>query len=104
MNNINIIGNMTQDPKEGKGWAQFSVAVNGYEKGEKTVIYFDCVAFGKTAEAVGKFTQKGAKVGVSGRVSVSDKGKYRIIANEVDFLSPKAKASEDAEEQLPFEV
>lgn len=95
MNNINITGNMTKEAKAGKGCALFSVAVNGYEKGEKTTIYFDCVAFGKTGEAVEKYTDKGSKIGVSGKVSVTESGKYRIIADSVDFLSSKPKSDNE---------
>ena len=62
-NNCDFEGNLTKDPeletKNEKSICKFSIANNDH-KGEVTFV--DCVAFGKTAEFVQKFFQKGKSI------------------------------------------
>ena len=101
MNKVFLIGRLTKDPtqqekKDGKGiYSNFSIAVNRFPE---NVDYFDCVAFDKTAEAIIKYTKKGAKIAISGRIQ---KDKYsmqaHIVCENVEFLSPKNEEISDEE-------
>jgi len=70
---------------------------------EKT-LWFDVSVWGKLAELVNKYTKKGSRVAVTGRIDqddwVGDDGKRRttlkIIANSVIFLDPKGSSSESS--------
>ena len=68
MNIITIIGRLTKQPEKsvlntGMAVANFSVAVKN-RKGEAT--FFNCKAFGKTADLVEKYCGKGSQVGITG--------------------------------------
>ena len=71
-----IQGNLGKDPdirvaKSGTAVAKFSVAVGGrVKRGQEWVDHtewFRCVAFGSTADVVGKYLQKGSLVLIEGR-------------------------------------
>lgn len=71
MNLIAINGRLTRDPELRTGRtaaARFSVAVDFFKNGEKTADFFDCVAFGKTAETVEKYFHKGDGIGLKGEM------------------------------------
>lgn len=83
--------------------AKFSLAVDRQKKGEADFI--SCVAFGKTAEAMGKYTDKGKKVALEGHIQT---GSYQrqdgskvyttdIVVDKVEFLEWKDK--EDTEDK-----
>ena len=60
MKNITIAGNVTKDAamrttNNGHKVASFSIAVNGYENGEKTSTFFDVSLWGKRGEQVMQF-------------------------------------------------
>lgn len=64
MNNLMISGNLGKDPElknldSGKTVCNFTVADN--VKKDKT-IWWSCVAWGKTAEAIAEYFQKGQKI------------------------------------------
>lgn len=70
INTVVILGNLTKDPEQrmtssGKKVANFSIAVNGYNE---HVDYFNVETWGKTAEFVTKYLQKGSQVVVAGRL------------------------------------
>lgn len=94
MNNIHVIGNLTRDPElyEAKDFdvCNFSVADNYNEN----VIYHNIKAFNDLATVCAQYLKKGSKVYVSGRLEKTekdDKVYYNIIANKVEFLSPKTE-------------
>lgn len=102
MNSVNIIGRLVRDPemvatKGGTEMTTFSIAVDG-RKDE--VSFFDCKSFGKTAELVAQYKQKGEQVGVTGRLvqerweaqDGSKRSAVRIIAEQVTFIGAKADA------------
>lgn len=78
MNIVIIMGNLTRDPElkhtgSNQAVANFSVAVNEKwtdKSGEKKerVAFIDCEAWGKTAENIAKFFQKGKPIIVEGRL------------------------------------
>lgn len=100
-----VVGNLTKDPElrytaNGNAVCNFTVAVNtGY--GDKESVFFaDCVAWGKTAEAVSQYCTKGKQVLVSGSLQTrsweSDgvkRYKTEIVANVVQFLGGKGGAA-----------
>lgn len=59
-----LMGNLTAQPELKKidsdlKVSEFSIAVNRKSKGEQLTSFFNCVAWGKTAEALASFTNKG---------------------------------------------
>ena len=77
MNLIVLSGNITKDiivnqTSAGKPVCNFSIAVNRKYKtqdGEKITDFFDCTAFGKTADFLGQYLEKGCKVIVTGSMN-----------------------------------
>lgn len=106
MNRITIIGNLTADPQSritqsGHNVTSFTVAVNRRrrEGQEQEADFFRVTVWDKLAEFCQTALSKGKKVAVIGAVSVSTyqarDGGFRasldVMANEVEFLSPKDK-------------
>lgn len=106
MNRLVIIGNCTKDPEirtttQGKNVCVFSVAVNRRRKTENQnqpeADFFRVTAWDALGENCGKYLQKGKKVAVVGSVSVhaytdakgNPAASLEVIANEVEFLSPR---------------
>lgn len=88
--------------------AQFTVAVNRpKDKDGKSVADFPrCIAFGKTAENLEKFTSKGRLIAVQGRIQT---GSYKnkngdtiyttdVIADRVEFLEYGDKTKRETED------
>lgn len=109
MNRIILLGRVSQDPKAGyskagKAFTRFSVAVDRpYTAGqEKKADFFDCVAFGKTAEMVGNYFQKGKGIMLEGSVQFNEytnkagqKARAtNVFVNHVEFV-PGVKKSAD---------
>ncbi len=78
LNRAQLIGNMTQDPEmkqtnSGKNVCSFSIATNSSytdSSGQKqtNTEFHNCVAWGKLAEIISQYCQKGKKVFVEGRL------------------------------------
>lgn len=94
---------------------KFRIAVN--RKGGKEADFFNCTAFGKTAENIAKYFHKGDRILIGGRVQndtyTNKEGKKvtttQIIVDEFDFIESKkdeAPKSSDfmdiQDEELPF--
>ena len=119
MNKVFLIGRLTKDPvaqakKDGKGnYAKFSIAVNRFPE---NVDYFDCVAFDATGDAIIKYTKKGAKIAICGRIQMdkytakdgATRVQAHIVCENVEFLSakneekPAEKPTESDFVELPF--
>ena len=128
MNKVILIGNLTREPEltetsNGISVCRFSMAVErdfADNQGNRQTDFFNIVAWRGLAETCAKYLGKGKKVCVVGtlqnRKYEDSEGaiKYvtEIVANEVEFLSPKEKESAGTEErpkltpiddnQLPF--
>lgn len=105
MNYVSMIGRLTKIPdirqtNTGKNVCTFTLAVNRRYKdaqGKVTADFFPVQAWEKLAELCARYLDKGSKVFVSGelrnRSYEAKDGTKRyvteIIANEVEFLSPK---------------
>lgn len=114
MNNITLVGRLTADPeiriaknKEKTKIANFSLAV--FRDKEKTD-FFNCVAFGATAELIERYFRRGLRVAISGSVNidvVADKKNpqinhyyTKVIARGVEICQSK-KESELSESSEP---
>ena len=137
MNNVQLVGNLTKDVdlrysqgENANAFARFTVACQRRFKnaqGGYDADFVSCIAFGKTAEFVSKYFQKGSKIGITGEIRT---GNYTredgtrvfttdVYVNTVEFVGSKtnsdqtqAKVGEDAngfmtipegvDEELPF--
>lgn len=123
MNSVNLVGRLAKEPEVRYTDSQLAIArlilaVDRYKKeGEQSADFIRIIAFGKTAEAIEKFTAKGKRLGVTGRIqtgSYEDKSGSKvyttdIIADRVEFLEWKDKGEDMPEgfssltdEDLPF--
>ena len=126
MNHVSMIGRLTKIPdirqtNTGKNVCSFTLAVNRRYKdaqGNAAADFFSVQAWEKLAELCARYLDKGSKVFISGELrnrsyEAKDGSKRtvtEIIANEVEFLSPKAEPAtppvEDWEQvedsDLPF--
>lgn len=115
MNKIFLIGNLTRDPEasetnSGVSVCRFTIAVNRRKVGdaEPQTDFFNVTAWRGLADVVAKHCKKGNKVAVSGSIQIrayeANDGTKRtsvdVVADEVEFLSPKAQEATDAKNRL----
>ena len=103
MNRVIMMGRLTRDPdvryNNDKAVARFTLAVDRKFKreGEPEADFFNCTAFGKTAEVVEKYVGKGTKLLIVGRVQYDTythkdgQTVYRvqILVDELEFAESK---------------
>jgi len=108
VNNIAIIGNLVDAPElrytqqSNKAVSNMRIAVNNQYNRDETY-FFSVIAWNKLAELVANLT-KGQKIGVTGRLTSrsyerKDGGKataVEIVADSIDFLTPKPQAQQPA--------
>ena len=113
MNKITIIGNVVHTPQmrstqSGMSVCSFSVAVKrrfkNSQTGEYETDFFDVQAWRQTAELCEKYLEKGRKVAVVGAMQSRDYEKdgvkkrvWELVADEVEFLTPKGEGAAPAE-------
>lgn len=110
MNNITLAGNVGRAPElkffgeSGNSVAKFSIAVRNH-KGESD--WFDCEAWGKTAQIAADYLKAGSKVAVSGSVKIEqweDKASgqkrksWRINVSQLTLMDSKGEKSDTAYE------
>jgi len=114
VNKIILIGRLGRDPEvkhtaSGSQVANLSIATNDGYKDKQTGQFVENTdwhrvsVFGKTAEAVSKFTQKGSVVYVEGKLKTRkytdksnvEKTVIEIIAGDVQFISGNKPKEED---------
>lgn len=121
MNKIQLVGRLTRDPEltftAGSGLAitKFTLAVNRprFDKNkEQEADFINCVCFGKRAEAIANYVQKGHRFGLSGRLQINkyvDKdGNNRwssdVIVEDFEFMQDKnANNSSSNDKPKPVE-
>lgn len=112
MNKITLIGNSCKDCElttaGNTQYSRISIAVGRKFDRDKTD-FFNCTAFGKTAEIVAKYVKKGTKIAITGRIEFNeDKDGTRhhsVIVDELEMVSRAEAATEakaEADENLPF--
>lgn len=101
-NNVIIIGRLTADPIEkflpsGDAISEFSIANNYYagNKNSTEVNYFEAVAYGKTAETINKYLNKGKQIAINGTLrqerwqdkdTNATRSRVRIIVQTIQML------------------
>lgn len=121
INKVMITGNLTRTPElrttqGGTAVLTFGVAVNDRRKNPQTgewedyPNFVDCAIFGKRAETVAKFIDKGSKVAIEGSLRYSSweregqrRSKLEVIVDEIEFLSRQgdSKAQNGQQSQRP---
>jgi len=104
MNKCFLVGNLTRDPElstipNGTAVCKFSIAVNrrfANAEGNRETDFFNIAAWRALGENCAKYLKKGSKVGVVGQIQIRNyeqdgikKFYTEIVADEVEFLSPK---------------
>ena len=113
MQKLMIIGNLTNNPElritqSGKKVCSFGVAVNRRRSGngQQEADFFRVSAWEKLGENCSQYLSKGKKVSVVGEVSVrvytTQGGEARatmeVLANDIEFLSPKSEGQQQPEQ------
>lgn len=111
MNCVQLIGRLTKDPeiygKKDKKVAKYTLAVDrAYtnEDGDREADFIRCTAFGRTAEFVETYLEKGVKIGITGRIQT---GQYEdedgnmkyttdVIVNSHEFCQSKKEEDSDS--------
>ena len=115
INRTILTGRLTKDPdvkatQSGVSVANFTLAVNRTftnKQGEREADFINCVAFRKQAENIGQYLNKGALVGVDGRIQTrtyqNDEGRTiyitEVICDNVQFLESKNQQSQQNQNQ-----
>jgi len=103
-NKVIIMGNLTRDPElrtttGGQNVCSFSLAVNRSWKDangetQEAVSFIDCTAWGKAAEIINQYTQKGRALLVSGRLQSRSweqdgqkRSKLEVVVEDFNFIS-----------------
>lgn len=117
INKVFLTGNLTRDPelKVTQGGTQvltFGIGVNEKRGGKDHPNFFDCVVFGKYAEAMQPYLQKGQLIALEGQLSYSSweqdghkRSKVEIIVKTIVTIgpAPARDASEYASgQQIPL--
>ena len=109
MNSVTLIARLTRDSElkyssGGVAVANLSIAVNSKKKqGDRwvdEVDYFDCTLFGKQAENLNQYLNKGKQVGVTGRLKQNrwekdgqNYSKVVVIVSQIDLLGGTERQS-----------
>lgn len=120
VNRILLVGNIVRKPEfkalpSGHSIAEFTIAQNEKsKKGDKTY-FFNCVIFGKAAEFVAKYADKGRKVYVEGSYkpeSYTNKDGQKTYSHKIqvsefqflDFVKDEQQKQQNYQAQAPFVV
>lgn len=107
INRSTLVGRLTKDPElrytsNNVATVQFTIAVNRSftnQAGEREADFVPCIAWRKQAENLANFMQKGALVGVDGRLQTrtyeaqdgSKRFVMEVVAEQVHFLESKKR-------------
>jgi single-strand DNA-binding protein len=83
-----LVGNATSNAQQRtsrKGDVTYTLFGLGIRSGKEQTTFLSVAVFGKQGEAVAKYVTKGRQVLVEGRITVSDKGRFSVIADKVEF-------------------
>ena len=85
---ITIVGNATDDAEKKvsqKGDVNYATFDVGVSDTKDRTTFFPVVVFGDYSENVANYVTKGREVLVSGRIQVSDQGRFSVVADTVRF-------------------
>jgi single-strand DNA-binding protein len=105
VNRVILIGNLTRDPQlkylpSQTAVVDFGMAINRKFKGangedREDVVYIDCSAFGKQAEVINQYCQKGKQLYIEGRLKLDQwedkqgggkRSKLSVVVENFQFL------------------
>lgn len=101
LNQVFLIGRLTRDPEikytSSTQICRFNIANNVYSKQGDRTSFIDCVAFGKTAEIIEKYTAKGKQIAITGKLQQNTwetqdgqkRSKIEVIVENVQLLSSR---------------
>ena len=96
------VDEMKINPQSGNAYIPFAVACNRMSK-DKKADFFNCMAFGKTAELVADLLSKGDQLTINGRLQIDEWEKNgekrtapKIIVNGFDKMWPPKQQEEQA--------
>ena len=102
LNNCSFIGRLGKDPEiryipDGSAVANFSIACGWKTKTKEGTEWINIVAFGKLAEIIGQYLNKGSKIYISGGMrtrkwqdnSGADRYRTEIVAKDMIMLDSK---------------
>lgn len=102
MNKVILTGHMTKDcelryTESQKAVATFTIAVNDRYGENQHTSFFNCVVWGASAENLNKYTSKGSKLLIEGRLqqrsyeNIQGKKIYviEVICNQIEYLNRK---------------
>ena len=119
MNNVSLIGRLTQDPElrttsSGLSTCSFTIAVDGRPSanGESHTDFIRCVAWRNQAENLCKYQKKGSQIGVTGRIQTgsydAQDGTKRyttdVVADRIIFLGSKGDVPADTNYEVSNET
>jgi len=110
MNKVVLLGRLTRDPEIRQAGeiqiSNFTVAVNRRKKEQDhDADFIRCVAFGKTADVIGKYFYKGSQICITGHIQTGSfvhRDGYTVfttdvIIEEFDFVDKKQQRNDDWE-------
>lgn len=105
MNKTILTGNLTRDPKRVGQAIKFTLAAKGYKKDA----FIPCTAFGKTADFIEQYFNKGMKANIEGHLQDGNYEKdgqkiytLDVIVDNIEFGESKKKEEETDDSNLPF--
>jgi single-strand DNA-binding protein len=109
MNNINLIGRVGQTPelktaKSGTSFINLSIATNDGFGDKKKTNWHNCTAFGKTAEIIDKYVNKGDEIGISGSIDYNENDGKRyttVLINSFTFIGGKKSDNNNVTNDTP---
>ena len=114
-NKVIMAGRLARDPEtrisqDGKMFTTFTLAVDrNYKKNETD--FFDCVAFGNTADYLRSYVRKGYMILVEGTLQIDkwqdrngvNHSKPKIIANIVKNFETKSKDADEVDNEIDLD-
>jgi len=118
MNKVILIGNLTRDPEISTvgsneiALCKFGIAVNrpySSQDGQPQTDFLNIVCWRGLGERCGKYLRKGSKVAICGAIQTrqyeaqdgSKRTAFEIVADDVQFLTPKGENGIDGGNSLP---
>ena len=115
MNQVFLLGKLTRDPEQrftpqGTSTASFGIAINrkwNDQNGQlkEEVNYFDCEAWGKTAETIAQYFKKGRPILIQGRLKQDQwedkatgakRSKVKVVVDRFEFCGEGKAATGEA--------
>lgn len=116
MNSVNLIGRLSNSPEirhtaNNQVVCRFTLAVTRRFKnqaGDYEADFINCVAFGKTAELIGNYVEKGQQLAVEGRIQTgsytAQDGSKRyttdVVVENITFINQRKKNESQQSDQV----